>query len=64
VPAQLAADADALWVANEDGTLARIDALTDEVRFYPVGRMLRDVALGGGAVWASNRLGDCCGQEQ
>jgi DNA-binding SARP family transcriptional activator len=64
VPVQLAADADALWVANEDGTLARIDAVTDEVRFYPVGRMLRDVAVGGDAVWASNRLGDCCGQEQ
>jgi DNA-binding SARP family transcriptional activator/DNA-binding beta-propeller fold protein YncE len=64
VPVQLAADAHALWVANEDGTLARIDAVTDEVRFYPVGRMLRDVAVGGGAVWASNRLGDCCGQEQ
>ena len=64
VPVQLAADAAALWVANEDGTLARVDAATDEVRFYPVGRMLRDVAVGGGAVWASNRLGDCCGQEQ
>ena len=64
VPVQLAADANALWVANEDGTLARIDAVTDEVRFHPVGRMLRDVAVGGGAVWASNRLSDCCGQEQ
>jgi DNA-binding beta-propeller fold protein YncE len=64
VPVQLAADAAALWVANEDGSLARIDAVTDEVRFYEVGRMLRDVAVGAGGVWASNRLGDCCGQEQ
>ena len=64
VPVQLAAGAGALWVANEDGTLARIDAVTDEVRFYTVGRMLRDVAVGEGAVWASNRLTDCCGQEQ
>jgi DNA-binding SARP family transcriptional activator/DNA-binding beta-propeller fold protein YncE len=64
VPVQLAADAGALWVANEDGTLARIDAVTDDVRFYDVGRMLRDVAVGAGGIWATNRLGDCCGQEQ
>jgi DNA-binding SARP family transcriptional activator len=64
VPAQLAADPAGLWVANEDGTLARIDAVTDEVRFYEVGRMLRDVAVGADGVWASNRLIDCCGQEQ
>jgi DNA-binding SARP family transcriptional activator/streptogramin lyase len=63
-PAQLAADADALWVANEEGTLARVDAETDEVNVYDVGRTLRDVAVGGGAVWASNRLADCCGQEE
>ena len=63
-PVQLAADAAALWVANEDGSLARVDAVTDEVRFYEVGRMLRDVAVGEGAVWATSRLGDCCGQEQ
>ena len=64
VPAQLAADAHAVWVANEDGTLARVDAATDDVAFYEVGRTLRDVAVGAGAVWASNRLGDCCGQEE
>jgi streptogramin lyase len=64
VPVQLAADARAVWVANEDGTLARVDAATDDVAFYEVGRTLRDVAVGAGAVWASNRLGDCCGQEQ
>jgi DNA-binding SARP family transcriptional activator/DNA-binding beta-propeller fold protein YncE len=64
VPAQLAADAGAVWVANEDGTLARVDAETDEVRFYDVGRTLRDVAVGAGAVWATNRLADCCGQEE
>jgi DNA-binding SARP family transcriptional activator/streptogramin lyase len=63
-PVQLAADASALWVANEDGTLARVDAVTDEVRFFEVGRTLRDVAVGEGAVWTSNRLADCCGQEQ
>jgi DNA-binding beta-propeller fold protein YncE len=63
-PAQLAADGRAAWVANEDGTLARIDAVTDEVSFHEVGRTLRDVAVGDGAVWTSNRLSDCCGQEQ
>jgi YVTN family beta-propeller protein len=62
VPVQLAADAAALWVANEDGTLARVDAVTDEVDFYDVGRTLRDVAVGDGAVWVTNRLADCCGQ--
>jgi DNA-binding beta-propeller fold protein YncE len=63
-PAQLAADAGAVWIANEDGTLARVDAESDEVRFYDVGRTLRDVAVGDGAVWATNRLADCCGQEE
>jgi streptogramin lyase len=64
VPVQLAADAGGVWIANEDGTLARLDAETDEVKFYAVGRTLRDVAVGEGAVWATNRLADCCGQEE
>jgi DNA-binding SARP family transcriptional activator/DNA-binding beta-propeller fold protein YncE len=64
VPAQLAADAGAVWVANGDGTLARVDAESDDVSFYDVGRTLRDVAVGAGAVWATNRLADCCGQEE
>jgi streptogramin lyase len=64
VPVQLAADARAVWVANEDGTLARVDAQTDDVTFYEVGRTLRDVAIGAGAVWTTNRLSDCCGQEE
>jgi DNA-binding SARP family transcriptional activator/DNA-binding beta-propeller fold protein YncE len=63
-PVQLAADADAVWVADEDGTLARVDAETDRVDVFDVGRTLRDVAVGGGAIWASNRLADCCGQEE
>ena len=63
-PVQLAADTDAVWVANEDGTLARVDAETDQVEFHNVGRTLRDVAAGEGAVWATNRLADCCGQEE
>jgi DNA-binding SARP family transcriptional activator/DNA-binding beta-propeller fold protein YncE len=63
-PAHLAADGGAVWVANEDGTLARVDAESDELQFYDVGRTLRDVAVGEGAVWATNRLADCCGQEE
>ena len=63
-PAHLAADAEAVWVANEDGTLARVDAATDDVAYYEVGRTLRDVVVGAGAVWTSNRLADCCGQEE
>jgi DNA-binding SARP family transcriptional activator/streptogramin lyase len=63
-PVQLAADADAVWVANEDGSLVRVDADTDQVDVYDVGRTLRDVAVGEGAVWATNRLADCCGQEE
>jgi DNA-binding SARP family transcriptional activator len=63
-PVQLAADADAVWIADEDGTLARVDARTDQVEIHEVGRTLRDVAVGDGTVWASNRLADCCGQEE
>jgi DNA-binding SARP family transcriptional activator/DNA-binding beta-propeller fold protein YncE len=63
-PAQLAASGDAVWVANEDGSLARVESATDEVMVYDVGRTLRDVAVGAGAVWATNRLADCCGQEE
>jgi DNA-binding SARP family transcriptional activator/DNA-binding beta-propeller fold protein YncE len=63
-PVQLAADASGVWVADEDGSLAHVDAETDEVRFYEVGRTLRDVAVGAGAVWTTNRLADCCGQEE
>ncbi len=63
-PVQLAADAGGVWVANEDGSLAHIDAVTDEVTFSEVGRTLRDVAVGAGTVWATNRLADCCAQEE
>ena len=31
---------------------------------HDVGGTLRDVAVGEGAVWATNRLADCCGQEE
>jgi streptogramin lyase len=63
LPTRIAGGRDALWVANDDGTLVRIDAVTDEVATYRVGRSLQDVAVGGGAVWATNQLTDCCGNE-
>jgi len=63
-PSQLAADPGGVWIANGDGTLARVGAETGEVAVHEVGRTLRDVAVGEGAVWATNRLGDCCGQEE
>jgi len=63
VPQQIAGGRDALWVANDDGTLARIDAVTDELTTIPVGRSLQDVAVGGGAVWTTNQLSDCCGND-
>jgi DNA-binding SARP family transcriptional activator/streptogramin lyase len=63
-PEQLAADSRAVWIANGDGTLARIDIARDEVTFHDVGRALRDVAVGEGKVWTTNRLSDCCGQEE
>ena len=62
-PSALAAGADATWVANADGSLSRIDAATGELRSIPVGRGLRDVGLGRDAVWVTNQLTRCCGQE-
>jgi streptogramin lyase len=64
VPSQLAADSRAVWIANGDGTLARIDIARGDVTFHDVGRALRDVAVGEGKVWTTNRLSDCCGQEE
>jgi DNA-binding SARP family transcriptional activator len=57
-PTQIGGAADALWVANDDGTLIRIDAATDDVSSFRIGRSLHDVAVGGGAVWTTNHLSD------
>ena len=59
-PAQIAADERSAWIANGDGTVTRIEAETDRVDTFEVGNTLRDVAVGAGAVWVSNRLADCC----
>jgi YVTN family beta-propeller protein len=60
VPAQVAADGRAAWVANGDGTVLRIDAASDRRRLLEVGNALRDVAVESGTAWVSNRLADCC----
>jgi DNA-binding SARP family transcriptional activator/ABC-type branched-subunit amino acid transport system substrate-binding protein/DNA-binding beta-propeller fold protein YncE len=59
-PVDIAADRRGAWIANGDGTVTQIDAETDRVEVFAVGNTLRDVAVGAGAVWASNRLTDCC----
>jgi DNA-binding SARP family transcriptional activator/ABC-type branched-subunit amino acid transport system substrate-binding protein/streptogramin lyase len=59
-PVELAADDRGAWIANGDGTVTRIDAETDDVEIFEVGNTLRGVAVGGGAIWVSNRLTDCC----
>jgi DNA-binding SARP family transcriptional activator/DNA-binding beta-propeller fold protein YncE len=63
-PGGLAADPGGAWVANGDGTLSRVDGETGAVSVHRVGRTLHDVAVGDGAVWTTNRLADCCGQEE
>jgi DNA-binding beta-propeller fold protein YncE len=56
-PARLAAGAGAAWVANGDGTLARIDAETDDVELIRVGHRLKDVAILGGRIWVTAGTG-------
>jgi DNA-binding SARP family transcriptional activator len=41
-----------LWVTDGSSTLTRVDPGTRRVKAIPVGRSLRDVAVGAGAVWA------------
>ena len=62
-PVQIAAGSDAAWVADDDGTLSRIDAHTGALEAVPVGHGLRDVAVAGDSVWVANQLTRCCGQE-
>jgi len=56
-PAAVAVGAGAVWIANDDGTLSRIDARTAAVvKTIPLGRYPRtaypvDLATGKGVVW-------------
>jgi DNA-binding beta-propeller fold protein YncE len=52
-PMRLAFGDAAAWVANADGTLARIDAMSDAVRLIPLAGALRDVAAVGDGNWVT-----------
>jgi branched-chain amino acid transport system substrate-binding protein len=53
-PRSIAAGSGAAWVADGDGTLARIDAATGALAVIPVGRELLDVAVAKGRVWLAS----------
>jgi serine/threonine protein kinase len=52
-PLGVAVGPDAVWTANEAGTVARIDPRTNEVAPTPVGGTPRGLDVGAGAVWVS-----------
>src|SRR6188472_250274 len=52
-PVQVAAGGAAVWVADADGTLARVDPATGDPRYTVVAHALNDVAIAGGRVWLS-----------
>lgn len=57
-PVAIASGAGSIWVAHEDGSVARIDPRADEVRaLIDVGRRLGSIAYGHGAVWAGDMAG-------
>jgi DNA-binding SARP family transcriptional activator/ABC-type branched-subunit amino acid transport system substrate-binding protein/DNA-binding beta-propeller fold protein YncE len=63
-PARLAVGHGAAWVANRDGTLARVDADDNAVETISIGHRLEDVAVAAGAVFVtagrglSSKLGE------
>ncbi len=56
-PARIVAGDGAAWVADQDGTLIRIDAASDHHTLIPVGGSLRDLALARGSVWVTTAVG-------
>ena len=54
VPNAIAGARSALWVANDDGTLARIDAATNAVKWLRIGESLRELAVDGSRVWVAS----------
>jgi DNA-binding SARP family transcriptional activator/ABC-type branched-subunit amino acid transport system substrate-binding protein len=52
-PVRLAVGRGAVWVANGDGTLSRIDADTNAVTTVAIGHRLLDVAAGRDGVWVT-----------
>ena len=53
VPNSIASDGARAWVANEDGTLSRIDPGSDEAGSVWVGESLRQVAASGSRLWVA-----------
>ena len=53
VPRRLAVGAGAAWVADADGTLARIDATTNALTTTALAASLYDVGVGAGGVWVT-----------
>jgi hypothetical protein len=51
VPNEIAAGGRAAWVANEDGTLSRIEERASAARSVWVGESVREVAVDGARVW-------------
>jgi branched-chain amino acid transport system substrate-binding protein len=54
VPRRIAVGAGAAWVADADGTLARIDPTTNAVTTTPIAPSLYDVAVGAHGVWVTS----------
>jgi serine/threonine protein kinase len=52
-PLGVAVSEDGVWVASDDGTVARIDPETDDVAVVDVGSAPRSVDVGTDAVWVS-----------
>ena len=54
VPRRIAAGAGAVWVADADGTLARIDPTTNALTTTPIAPSLYDVAVDARGVWVTS----------
>ena len=52
-PTGFALGAGAVWVATDEGILARIDPDSDQMELTRIGGAPRNVGVGGGVVWAS-----------
>jgi DNA-binding SARP family transcriptional activator/streptogramin lyase len=52
-PNEIAASDQAAWVANEDGTLSRIDDRATSADSLWVGAAVREIAVGAGRVWVA-----------
>ncbi len=55
-PQRIAIGGGAVWVSNDDGSVARIDLETRNLKRIGVGEEPRGIAVGRGAVWVANSL--------